>query len=301
MKIGLALGSGAARGMSHIGVIEALENLGIKIDVVAGCSVGAFIGACYAGGKLEALKQWAVNIQESDKRDYLSLNFTNSGFINTEKLNQLYETIFGRSSIQFEELDLPFSSVATDLSTGIEVRLNKGPVFEAINSSMSFPGLFPATLKDNRWLVDGGLVNPVPVSVCRAMGADIVIAVNLNSDIIQSFSTIETLPPHPPEPDGLWDKTKMHIQQTLRLVSSDGTAVTAPKTFDMVSNSINIMQVHLTRSRLAGSPPDILLSPQLSHISLLDIHKSKEAIAEGQASVERMEKEIQYQLNHLMR
>lgn len=301
MKIGLALGSGAARGMSHIGVIEALERIGIKIDVVAGCSVGAIVGACYAGGKLENLKQWATSIQESDMYEYLSINFKNSGFVNANKINQLYQHLFGTASITFAELNLPFSAVATDLSTGREIHMQHGDVFEAITSSMSFPGLFPAKLKDGHWLVDGGLVNPVPVSICRAMGADIVIAVNLNSDLIQSFSTVEQKQINAPKPDGFWDKTKMHIQQTLNLISSDGTAVTAPKTFDVVSNAINIMQVHLTRGRLAGSPPDILLSPQLSHISLLDLHKSKEAINEGQDSVMRMAKEIEHQLQHLMR
>lgn len=318
-KIGLALGSGSARGLSHIGVIRGLERIGIVPDVIAGCSVGALVGASYMAGRLDSLESWALSIQESKMRQFFSLNFSSAGFVNHSRLNDLYSDIIGEHGTHFDHLGGRFAAVATDLSSGAEVWLKDGDVAEAINASMAFPGLFPAVMRENRWLVDGGLVNPVPVSLCRALGADIVIGVNLNVDIIQSFSTVTTTdandasdanhatsseqplsesPEEAVDEDSadldLWEKTRLRFQKTMQLISSDGSNVEEPKTLDMVSNSINIMQVHLTRSRLAGNPPTVLLAPRLSHIGLLELYKAQEAIEEGEACVQRMSDEIKF-------
>lgn len=304
-KIGIALGSGSARGMSHIGVIKALEEMGIYPKIIAGCSVGALVGASYATDKLDKLEDWALSMTESKIRQFLSLNFNASGFINAKKLQKLFEEAIGLKSTLFKDLSKVFAAVATDLSTGKEVWLQEGSVHDALWSSMAFPGLFPSVLKDNKWLVDGGLVNPVPVSLCRALGADQVIAVNLNADIINSYDVIEEGDEDSVEKNkeafddesNLWDKTKEGFQKALKLVNSDGSAVKEPKSVDVISNSIHIMSSHLTRSRLVGNPPDVLLQPRLMDVGLLQIYKAKECIEEGFQCVKRMEDEISFRLD----
>ncbi|WP_223789130.1 patatin-like phospholipase family protein [Marinicella meishanensis] len=304
-KIGLALGSGSARGMSHIGVIKALHALGIEPDVVAGCSVGALVGASYATDNLEKLEDWALSMNESKIRQFLSFNINASGFVNAVKLQKLFEHTIGLESLTFKDMQKPFGAVATDLSSGKEVWLREGSVHDALWSSMAFPGLFPSVLLDQRWLVDGGLVNPVPVTLCRALGADKVIAVNLNADIINSYEVIEEdeAPEHPAnaiqaddDDPSLWEKTKSGFKKAFKMISADGSTVKEPKSLDVISNSIHIMSSHLTRSRLAGEPPDVLLQPRLSDVGLLHLHKSKACIEEGQACVERLAEEIKFRM-----
>lgn len=301
-KIGLALGSGSARGMSHIGVIRALEDMNIKPDIIAGCSVGSLVGASYATSNLNRLEDWAMSMSESKVRSFLSLNFNASGFIDVDELKKLFDHAIGIESLSFKDMDRPFGAVATDLSTGKEVWLNEGSVHEALWSSMAFPGLFPSVLSGNRWLVDGGLVNPVPVSLCRALGADVVIAVNLNADIINSFKVInndeesESTSSTDPNDSNLWEKAKAGFEKAVKLVSSDGSKVKEPKGIDVISNSIHIMSTHLTRSRMAGNPPDVLLQPRLTNVGLLQLHKSKECIEEGKNSVKRMHDEILFRV-----
>ncbi len=301
-KIGLALGSGSARGMSHIGVIRALEDIGIKPDVVAGCSVGSMVGASYATSNLDKLEDWALSMTESQIRKFLSLNFNASGFVNANKLQNLFEHTIGLESMNIDDMDIPFAAVATNLSNGREIWLKEGSVHDALWSSMAFPGLFPCVAKDGKWLVDGGLVNPVPVSLCRELGADIVIAVNLNADIINSYQVLdkqdEVVEETELEQEGdFWDKTKNSIQKAFKLISSDGSTIKSPKGIDVISNSIHIMSSHLTRSRLAGDPPDVLLQPRLNNVGLLQIYKAKECIEEGKACVERIKEEIKYRVN----
>ncbi|MCB1583648.1 MAG: patatin-like phospholipase RssA [Marinicella sp.] len=300
-KIGLALGSGSARGMSHIGVIRALEDMGVKIDLVAGCSVGSLVGASYATSNLDKLEEWAISMTESKIRKFLSINFNAAGFIHANNLRNLFEHTIGLESITFEDMNMPFAAVATNLSNGREVWLKEGSVHDALWSSMAFPGLFPCVALDNKWLVDGGLVNPVPVSLCRAMGAEIVIAVNLNSDIINSYQVIDEEDEQEDNDmnnDGtFWEKTKSSFQKAIQLISSDGSTVREPKGIDVISNSIHIMTSHLTRSKLVGDPPTVLLQPRLTDVGLLHLHKSKECIEEGKACVKRMAEEIRYRLD----
>ena len=312
-KIGLALGSGSARGMSHIGVIRALQDMNIQPDIVAGCSVGALVGASYATSNLDKLEEWAVAMTESKIRSFLSLNFNASGFVNAKKLQELFEHTIGMDSLKFKAMNHKFGAVATNLSNGKEVWLTEGSVHDALWSSMAFPGLFPSVQYENKWLVDGGLVNPVPVSLCRALGAEVVIAVNLNADIINSYEVIQNDDEDLDDPtkksqssqehsDGeamdFWDKTKNKLQDVFGLISADGTKVKEPKGIDVISNSIHIMSSHLTRSRLAGEPPDVLLQPRLTDVGLLQLHKAKSCIAEGRACVERMADEISFRINN---
>ena len=311
-KIGLALGSGSARGMSHIGVIQALREMGIQPDFVAGCSVGAMVGASYATANLDKLTDWALSMTESKIKDFLSLNFSGSGFVNSLKLQKLFEHAIGIESLTFKDMKMPFGAVATNLNNGREVWLTEGSVHEALWSSMAFPGLFPSVLHNNQWLVDGGLVNPVPVSLCRALGADLVIAVNLNADIIKSYETIqnndeadESEKPDKVEDsnnknsdddNNFWQQTKSSFKKAMNLISSDGSKVNAPKGIDVISNSIHIMSSHLTKSRLVGDPPDVLLQPRLTDVGLLQLHKAEACIAEGRACVERMQAEVEFRI-----
>ncbi len=303
--IGLALGSGSARGMSHIGVINALQDMDIHPDIVAGCSVGSLVGASYATSNLDRLEQWALSMTESKIRNFLSLNISAAGFVNSKRLQKLFENAIGIESLTFKDMDRPFGAVATNLSSGKEVWLTEGSVHDALWSSMAFPGLFPAVLHNKKWLVDGGLVNPVPVSLCRAMGADVVIAVNLNADIINSYEIFDESTSSdadidqsvdPGDEPTFWGKTKSGFQKAFDMVSADGSEVKEPKGLDVISNSIHIMSSHLTRSRLAGEPPDVLLQPRLTDVGLLQVYKAKETICEGRACVERMQDEINFRI-----
>jgi NTE family protein len=192
-----------------------------------------------------------------------------------------------------ENFSKQYAAVATDLETGREIWLTKGSVLEAVWSSMSLPGLFPAIKIDNKWLVDGGLVNPVPVSLCRALGADLVIAVNLNGDIVgKHFQK----PKHDQEEDRSVVRriTDLVAEYTPSVFSTTKDEDRPPGLFETIAGSINITQDRITRSRMAGDPPDILLAPKLSHIGLLEFYRAPEAIDEGSECVQRMKSEIEH-------
>jgi NTE family protein len=300
LKIGLALGSGSSRGWSHIGIINELSKLGIAPNIVCGTSVGAMVGAAYATGNIEKLEAWACSLTKFDVARFLDINFSMTGFVNTERFHGfLNENIAGDENV-IEELSKVYAAVSTDLETGREVWLRKGSLIQAVWASMSMPGLFPAIRHDNRWLVDGGLVNPVPVSVCRALGADIVIAVNLNGDIVgKRFNR----PADKPETEksgkeGVGGKITELVREytNLSFFDSEDDDEQPPGLLDAIAASVNITQDRITRSRLAGEPPDIVFSPKLSDIGLLELYRAEEAIAEGKECVQRKIPEIEYVL-----
>ena len=256
-KVGLALGSGSARGWAHIGVIRALQEAGITPDILCGCSIGALIGAAYADGDLDDLEKWAVGLTWQDVVGLLDVGFA-GGLIKGDKLIAFFEKHFVDKD--FSALPLPFVCVATDLANGREVWLKEGSVAAAVRASIALPGLFAPVKRDGRLLVDGGLVNPVPVSLCRALGADIVIAVDLGSDIVgrslqQASSDTES------HGSGWTDK----LLTSLGLKREHGL----PSVATVLSTSINIMQVRIARSRLAGEPADALIAPRLAHLGLM--------------------------------
>ncbi|NIA27293.1 MAG: patatin, partial [Desulfobulbaceae bacterium] len=193
--IGLALGSGASRGWSHIGVIKALLREGIEPDIVCGTSVGAIIGGSYVAGNLEKLEGWVLGSTRTDVLRFFDINLSQSGFVDTERLSWFLHGYVAAGDQRIEDMPKKYAAVSTNLDTGREVWFTEGRLADAVRASMALPGLFPAVRNDHRWLVDGGLVNPVPVAVCRALGADIVIAVNLNSGIIdkRNNGTPETI------------------------------------------------------------------------------------------------------------
>jgi NTE family protein len=281
-KIGLALGSGSARGWAHIGVIRALQEAGIQPDLVCGCSIGALIGAAFADGDLDDLERWATGLAWKDVVGLMDVGFS-GGLIKGEKLIAFFERHFVDKD--FSALPLPFACVATDLASGREIWLKEGSVSAAVRASIALPGLFAPVNRDGRLLVDGGLVNPVPVSLCRALGADLVIAIDLGSDLVGSALKRSTSD----EPEG-W---------TGRMLAGLGLKRDndLPSLAAVLSTSINIMQVRIARSRLAGEPADALIAPRLGHLGLMDYHRAPEAIAEGSAAVKRMLPAIEFALN----
>lgn len=289
--IGLALGSGSSRGWAHIGVIQALAKLGIEPAIVCGTSIGAVVGASYVAGNMGKLEQWACALSKGETSSFFEFATSFTGFVNKERFDRFLTNNVTEAERAIEEFPKRYAAVATNLKNGREVWLNKGPVHKAIWASAALPGLFPAVNHDGHWLVDGGLVNPVPVSVCRALGADVVIAVNLNGDLVgRHFEKAQPAPKPPKTKDNSF--TGFIREYTEALFSSDDDADQPPNIFDAIAGSINIVQDRITRSRLAGDPPDVLLSPKLAHIGLLEFHRAGEAILEGSNSVMRMEEEI---------
>jgi NTE family protein len=280
-RIGLALGSGAARGWSHIGVIRALERAGIVPEVVCGTSIGALVGAAYAAGRLDQLEEWLRRLTWSSiARDLIDWRMS-GGLIQGAKLMDFFRTRFEDRGI--EHLPKRFGCVATELTTGREVWLQEGSVLDAVRASIAMPGLLTPVLHRDRLLVDGGLVNPVPVSLCRALGAEIVIAVDLNWDLIGRRARVPELPASEsgPTPSTLVDKVFGRFRE--RTLSPS----VAPSVLDVLTTSLNIMQVRITQSRLAGEPADVLVRPRLSGIAAMDFHRAAVAVTEGERAAQQ--------------
>jgi NTE family protein len=297
IKIGLALGSGASRGWSHIGVINSLLNEGIEPDVVCGTSVGAIIGGSYVAGNLDKLQKWVLGSTRGDVLRFFDINISRSGFVDSTRLNWFLDNYVAPDETSIETLSKKFAAVSTNLNTGREVWFTEGKLTDAVRASMAMPGLFPAVRIDHRWLVDGGLVNPVPVSTCRALGADIVIAVNLNSDIIGKHNDRKEKT-DPKEASGMLDS----IRQTAKEYSESifpnrNNDDTAPGLFYAIANSVNIFQDRITRSRLAGDPADVLITPKVAQIGMLEFHRAAEAITEGEKCVSNAMSQIKDAIN----
>ena len=287
--LGVALGSGAARGWAHIGVLEELEAMGIRPDVVCGTSIGALVGGAYAAGRLGDLREWILGFDRKEVLRHLDVRLlVGGGFVEGRRLIQALERVMGNPRIQ----DLPrrFAAVACDLATGAEVWFKKGPILEAIRASIALPGLFVPVEAQGRWLVDGGLVNPVPVSLCRALGAETVIAVNLNGGIVGR----RVAPPRPATDPGteqsLLDRLAAEIRNKAQAVLPRLAEARpeAPGLLEVLADSLNIMQDRLTRSRMGGDPPELILAPRTAQIRLMEFERAAEGIAEGRACVRRM-------------
>jgi NTE family protein len=262
-RIGLALGSGAARGWAHVGVIQALEEAGIRPEIVCGSSSGALVGALYVAGRLEALERWGRQLDWRQVLSYFDLSL-HGGLIRARRLVEfLTAELAGRT---IESLERTFGAVATDLATGREIWLREGPLVESLRAAIALPGFITPVRVDGRWLVDGGLVNPVPVSLCRALGADSVIAVDLNTTLLGRGAAAQAEAPGATE------------------VAPDGEPA-APSLYEVVVGAINIMQVRITRARMAGDPPDLLVTPRLADFTWLEFGRAPEAVAEGRRAV----------------
>lgn len=293
MNIGLALGSGSSRGWSHIGVIGGLAELGIIPNIICGASIGSLVGASYVSSNLDKLEKWARSLSKFELAKFFNINPSQHGFVNTDKLHHFLNQYVASDASVIEQYDKRYAAVATDLETGREVWLMRGSLLEAVWASISLPGLFPAIKHNDKWLVDGGLVNPVPVSVCRALGADIVIAVNLNGDIVGKHFQKRQKPIK--QDNSVVGKISGAVKEyTTSMFSTTRGQDQPPSLFEAIASSINIIQDRITRSRMAGDPPDILLSPKLVHIGLLEFYRADEAISEGKKCVQRMTPEIKH-------
>jgi NTE family protein len=293
-SIGLVLGSGAARGFAHIGVMRALMAHGIKPDIIVGTSMGALVGGCYATGQLDTLEAWARALTMRRIISYLDVKIGGAGLIRGGRLTHQLEASIGDHNI--EDLPLRFAAIATEVGTGHEVWLTHGSLALALRASYALPGIFPPVLLGGRWLVDGALVNPVPVSAARAFGARVVIAVNMDADRFGRGATIASHGSDPDDVQSLAPPTEPRngfarlrgmfgAEHALKrqIVSRDDK----PGFSTVMIESFNIMQDRLTRMRLAGDPPDVHITPRIGHVGWFDFHRAAEAIEVGQAATEK--------------
>lgn len=279
--VGLALGGGSARGWAHVGVIRALEQAGIRPDLVCGTSVGSLVGAAYAAGELDRFERWLLGLRMKDVVGFMDVSLS-GGMLKGERVMEFFRRNFVDRPI--EALGMPFAAVATALHTGAEVWLRDGSTVEAVRASIALPGLFTPVVRDGMMLVDGGLVNPVPVSLARAMGADFVIAVDLSSDKLGHRLSADHRVEAAASPIGEWARKLQENLGELLPASSPG-APRPPPMHDVLFSALDIMEVRIARSRLAGDPPDVIVTPRLAHLHLLDFHRAKEAIEEGKRAV----------------
>lgn len=289
-KIGLALGGGAARGWTHIGVLRALEAAGIRPDIIAGTSIGAVVGGCYAAGHLDQLEYFARELTVRRVFGYLDFNFAGTGLISGQKLCERLETHL--TGMTIDELPRRFTAVATEIGTGHEVWLSRGPLVNAMRASYALPGIFRPVKIDGRWLFDGALVNPIPVTVCRALGARYVIAVNLNNDscnrgtVMPHLDHFPEMPPEVEAEQSAAGRTKNAMRRLLQR-QMFGKGDDSPGISTVMVDAFNIVQDRIARSRLAGDPPDAMISPRIGSIGLFDFHRADELIKAGMAAAQR--------------
>ncbi|MCL2384303.1 MAG: patatin-like phospholipase family protein [Alphaproteobacteria bacterium] len=295
-KIGIALGAGSARGWAHIGVLLELEAHNINPQVVAGTSIGAVVGGAYAAGKLKEIEDFARSLTKKRVLGMMDISFSGVSFLGGERLRHELERQFaGRN---FTDLEKGFATVATEFGTGHEIWLMKGDVADAIRASYTLPGIFEPVKINGRWLFDGALVNPIPVTLCRSLGAEIVIAVNLVSDVTYRGTVIHdplsiepTLEQFSAPEKTLSARLLGGMSGNLRRLfgkREDG----APGIANAMMDAFNIAQGRISRSRLAGDPPDHLINARLGKVGLFDFHRADEMITLGREATRRVLPEI---------
>jgi NTE family protein len=290
LSIGLVLGGGAARGFAHIGVLRTLAAHGIRPDVIAGTSIGAVVGGLFAAGQLDAFEDWCLQLTRRRVLGYLDFRFGGSGLISGTRLASKLEGTIGNTS--FADLPLRLAAIATEIGTGHEIWLTRGRVSEAMAASYALPGIFPPKLIGGRWLMDGAMVNPLPISAARALGARLVIAVNLNAD---NFGRGTTIQDHGPDDQDdarraqhELDRSRRGMFRPDRLLHREFFGASdRPGLSTVMVEAFQVMQDRITRSRLAGDPPDVMISPRLGRINLFDFHRAKDAIALGAEAAEK--------------
>jgi NTE family protein len=290
LAVGLVLGGGAARGFAHIGVLRTLHAHGIRPDVIAGTSIGAVVGGFYAAGQLDVFEDWSLHLTRRRMLGYLDFKFGGSGLIGGDRLADRLDDTIGDAT--FADLPLRLAAIATEVGTGHEIWLTRGRLCEAMAASYALPGIFPPKRIGGRWLMDGALVNPLPISAARALGARLVIAVNLNAD---NFGRGTIIQDHGPdaEDDALRSqrmlaRSRRGLFKAERLIHRQFFgADRRPGLSTVMMEAFQVMQDRITRSRLAGDPPDVLVSPKLGGVSLFDFHRAADSIALGVEATER--------------
>ncbi|MDP4021729.1 patatin-like phospholipase family protein [Methylobacterium sp. NEAU 140] len=269
-RLGLALGGGSARGWAHIGVIRALEEAGLAPSVVAGCSIGAVVGACYAAGRLDRLEAFARSLTRRRVVGLIDPRLPGAGLIAGNRLRRRLEADLGARRI--EDLPVRFACVATEFGTGREIGLDDGPVIDAVRASYAIPGLFPPVPHGGRLLMDGTLVNPVPVALARGLGAEIVVCVNLNGD---TGGPVIREVPAPRR--GLLHAVRARLPGRPRAPAE----AALPGVARVVLDAFNITQDRISRARLERDPPDVAVGPDVAAFGLFDFHRAAEGIALG--------------------
>jgi NTE family protein len=294
-SIGLVLGGGAARGFAHVGVIRTLLAKGYTPDIVTGTSIGAVVGGCYAAGRLDEVEQWGRSLTRRSVLSYLDVSLGGLGLLNGGKLaDRLLDAV---GDVTIDRLPMRFAAIATEIGTGHEIWVTRGKLADALRASYALTGVFPAVQIGERWLMDGALVNPVPISAARALGARVVIAVNVNGDAFGRGTTIHD--------HGASEKPEIPIEEEIAsrgLLGRFGAEKVAARRFfgsaarpgltTVMVEAFNVMQDRITRARLAGDPPDIMITPRIGRIGLFDFHRAAEAITLGAEAAERALEEV---------
>ena len=312
-KIGLALGGGVARGWAHIGVIRTLEAAGIVPDIVVGTSIGSVVGGCYVADELDELEDFARTLTRRKVLGYLDFNFTGSGLISGQRLNDRLDSKL--REIEIQNLKRKYVAVATEIGTGHEVWLSRGRLTDAMRASYALPGIFRPVEIGGRWLFDGALVNPIPVSVARAMGARYVIAVNINADLSGRGSMAPIFSegnaaaaPMPLTGAAVTDDDGSNIlarngRALKKMLQRQffGPSDDTPGISTVMTEAFNIVQDRIARSRMAGDPPDAVIAPRVGDMSLFDFHRADEMIARGENATRRVIDEIQREIEMMRR
>ncbi len=293
-KIGIALGSGGARGWCHIGALRELAEEGVEPDIVAGCSMGSLVGAAYIAGKLDELEEWARTLTWRKMAGFLDVALTSGGLIEGKRIVSFLNTL--REDAPIESFKKPFTAIASDMMTGRDIWLQSGSILDAVRASIALPGILSPVKVGGKWLLDGGMTNPVPVSACRAMGAEIIIAVNPNANVLRPGTRRAIAKPAQSATtessdilDRVFDSIPDGISRSLKAIAPGfiGSKNEAPSYIEVLSNSIDIMTSQILRSRLAGEPPHVMIHPRLSHMSVLEFNRADEAIEEGRQAAKR--------------
>ena len=314
-KIGLALGGGVARGWAHIGVLRTLEAAGIVPDIVVGTSIGSVVGGCYVADELDELEDFARTLTRRKVLGYLDFNFAGSGIISGQRLNDRLDIKL--RDINIEQLKRRFVAVATEIGTGHEVWLARGKLTDAMRASYALPGIFRPVEINNRWLFDGALVNPIPVSVCRALGARYVIAVNINADLSGRGSMAPIISDHHAAPanspaagqsivdesDDMSNVLTRNGRSLKKMIQRQffGPSDQSPGISTVMTEAFNIVQDRIARSRMAGDPPDAVIAPRVGDMSLFDFHRADEMITRGENAAKRVVDEIQREIDLMRR
>lgn len=278
-SIGLALGSGSARGFAHIGVLRVLREAGYDVNVLAGTSIGAVVGGCFCAGRLDQVEEWARSLTKRRVFGLLDFSLGGKGLIGGSRLGALLVRELGSTTI--EDLPIPFAAVATEIGAGHEIWLTQGNLVRAIQASYALPGVFEPIRIGGRWLMDGALVNPIPVSTARALGGRVVIAVNLNGELTGRGAVLPFLKHSKDGPKGeVLTPNDAHARASARQAYS-------PRISAVMADAFNITQDRISRSRLAGDPPDVMIIPRLGRIGLFEFHRAAEIIEIGAEATRR--------------
>jgi NTE family protein len=296
-SVAIVLGAGAARGWSHIGAIQELVAMGVTPNIVVGASAGAVVGGCFAAGRLEQLEAFTRSLTKRRVFGLMDVSFNGGGLIGGNRLRVRLEESLGGMNI--EDLPIRFASVATEVGTGHEIWLKQGPLVDAMRASYALPGIFEPVRWGGRWLMDGALVNPVPVNVARAMGADVVIAINIASDVLTKGTAIQ-------DPQHFIEEMASEVAETASAAKSGGLMSGlsrgaaglfrrqlagggggAPGIATVMADAFNITQDRIMRSRLAGDPPDVLITARMTKIGLFEFHRADELIALGREAARK--------------